>query len=94
VAFVQRLLAIADEPADNDDDRLRKRFGVAAGYISVVASLSVIGATPERGIAAPLGLSLTVICIANLVVLARSHGFDRYVIVLLSAGRSSRWRPR
>jgi adenylate cyclase len=86
MAFVQRLLAIADEAADDDDERLRKRFGVAAGYISAVASLSVIGATPERGIAAPLGLSLTVICIANLAVLARSHQFDRYVIVLLSAG--------
>jgi adenylate cyclase len=86
MGFVQRLLAIADEPADDDDQRLRKRFGVAAGYISAVASLSVIGATPERGIAAPLGLSLTVICIGNLVVLARSHQFDRYVIVLLSAG--------
>ncbi|MDQ2933699.1 MAG: hypothetical protein M3R49_01750 [Chloroflexota bacterium] len=35
-AFLNRLLAIADEPTDDDDERLRKRFGVT-GYISVVA---------------------------------------------------------
>ncbi len=84
--FLHRLLAIADEPSDDDDLRLRKRFGVVASYISVLASLSIIGAPRERVVALPLGLSLTLICVANLVVLARTHQFDRYVIVLLSAG--------
>ena len=84
--FLNRLLAIADEPGDDDDLRLRKRFGVAVGYVSVVAPLSVIGAAPGRAIAIPLGFSLSLICLANLTVLARSHRFDRYVIVLLYAG--------
>jgi adenylate cyclase len=86
LGFVQRLLAIADEPDDDDDERLRKRFGVAAGYISVVAPLSVIGAASQRPVALPLGLSLSLICVANLAALARSHRFDRYVVILLSAG--------
>ena len=81
-----RLIAIADDPGDDDDLRLRKRFGVLAGYISVVAPLSVVGAVPERAMALPLGLSLSLISAANLVVLARSHRLDRYVVVLLSAG--------
>ena len=83
---MHRLLAIADDPTDDDDERLRKRFGVTAGYISVVAPLSVVGEAGERLLAVPLGLSLSLICIANLVVLARTHRFDRYVIVLISAG--------
>jgi adenylate cyclase len=84
--FVERLLAIADDASDDDDERLRKRFGVAAGYISALVSVSVIGAGSNPGIAVPLGLSVTVICVVNLVVLARSHQFNRYVIVLISAG--------
>jgi adenylate cyclase len=85
-ALALRLISIADEPSDDDDMRLRKRFGVAAGYISVVAPLSVIGAAAGRPEAVPLGLGLSLICVANLVVLARSGRFDRYIIVLLSAG--------
>ena len=85
-ALVHRLISIADEPSDDDDERLRKRFGVVAGYISVVAALSALGAAPERDVAVPLGLSLSLICGVNLVVLARSHRFERYIIVLLSAG--------
>jgi adenylate cyclase len=85
-AFLDRLLAIADEPTDDDDERLRKRFGVTAGYISVIAPLSVVGEAGERLLAVPLGLSLSLICIANLAVLARTHRFDRYVVVLISAG--------
>ncbi|HET9497216.1 MAG TPA: adenylate/guanylate cyclase domain-containing protein [Candidatus Limnocylindria bacterium] len=81
-----RLIAIADDAGDDDDLRLRKRFGVLAGYISVVAPLSVVGAVPERALALPLGLSLSLISAVNLVVLARSHRLVRYVVVLLSAG--------
>jgi adenylate cyclase len=86
VAFLNGLLAIADESSDDDDQRLRKRIGVAVGYVSVIAPLSVIGASPGRPIAIPLGLSLSVICIVNLWVLARSHRFERYVFVLLASG--------
>lgn len=85
-ALVDRLLAIADEPADDDDLRLRKRFGVAAGYISVVAPLTVIQAATQQAIAVPLGLSLSLLSVVNLVLLARSRRLERYVVVLLSAG--------
>ena len=38
---VVRLLSIGDLPGDRDDSRLRKRVGVAAGYITIVAPLSL-----------------------------------------------------
>ncbi len=36
-----RAVAIADEPGDDDDVRLRKRVGVTAGYLSIVAPLTL-----------------------------------------------------
>jgi guanylate cyclase len=84
--LISRLLAIADEPSDDDDLRLRKRMGVVAGYVSIVAPLSVIGTSQQRGYAIPLGLSLSVLSAINLAVLARSRRFDRYVVVLIAAG--------
>jgi adenylate cyclase len=81
-----RLISIADETSDDDDIRLRKRVGVAAGYITVIAPLSVIGAARDRAIGVPLGLSLSVLGVVNLAVLARSRRFERYVVVLSSAG--------
>ena len=84
--WLHRFISIADEPTDDDDLRLRKRIGVTAGYISVIAPLSVVGAAAGRLLALPLGLSLSLICIANLAALARTHRFDRYVVVLISAG--------
>ena len=80
------MVAIADELSDDDDLRLRKRMGVIAGYLSVVAPLSVIGTSQQRGYAIPLGLSLSALSAINLVVLARSRRFDRYVVVLIAAG--------
>jgi adenylate cyclase len=84
-ALVDRLISIADEPADDDDLRLRKRLGVATGYITAVAALTVIPST-QQVIALPLGLSLSVISIVNLVVLAQSRRLERYVVVLITAG--------
>jgi guanylate cyclase len=81
-----RLVAIADEPSDDDDLRLRKRMGVVAGYLSILAPLSVIGTSQQRGYAIPLGLSLSLLSAINLAVLARSGRFDRYVVVLIAAG--------
>ena len=37
--LTRRLVAIADEPGDSDDRRLRKRMGVVAGYVTIVAPL-------------------------------------------------------
>jgi adenylate cyclase len=84
--LLNRLIAIADEATDDDDLRLRKRVAVVFGYITVVAPLSVIGIARDRPVGLPLGLSLCLLGIANLMVLSRTRRFDRYVIVLISAG--------
>ena len=80
-----RLLSIADLPGDDDDVRLRKRIGVAAGYITVVAPLSVPLEQPGA-VPLVLGLSLAIFSAVNLVVLARTRRFERYVIALLCSG--------
>ena len=85
-SLVHRLIALADEPSDDDDFRLRKRIGVVAGYLSIVAPLSVIGTAQQQRLAVPLGLSLAALSAINLFVLARSGHFDRYVKVLIGAG--------
>src|SRR5512141_1567230 len=66
--------------------RLRKRAGVAGGYVTIVAPLSLplATATPLIGWLLALGLSLW--SVTNLVVLARTRRFDRYVIALISVG--------
>lgn len=61
-------------------------MGVVAGYLSIVAPLSVIGTAQQQLIAIPLGLSLSALSAINLLVLAKSGRFDRYVIVLIAAG--------
>jgi adenylate cyclase len=85
--LLQRLISIGDEPTDDDDLRLRKRVAVVFACITVVAPLSVIGVARDRvAVGVPLGLSLSVLGVVNLIVLARSRRFDRFVIVLISAG--------
>jgi adenylate cyclase len=61
-------------------------MGVIAGYLSIVAPLSVIGTAEQQSLAIPLGFGLSALSAINLVVLARSRRFDRYVIVLIAAG--------
>src|SRR2546428_11543497 len=85
--LLHRLISIADEPTDDDDLRLRKRVAVVFACVTVVAPLSVIGVARDRAVVGvPLGLSLSVLGVVNLIVLARSRRFDRFVIVLISAG--------
>ena len=35
------MLSLADDPADDDDLRRRKRVGVSAGYLTIVAPLAL-----------------------------------------------------
>lgn len=83
-----RLVAIGDLPGDDDDTRLRKRMGVAAGYITIVAPLSL----PLEPLQAPsavvwsLGIGLAVYSALNLLLLARTKRFERYVIALIASG--------
>ena len=78
-----RLIGFADEPTDDDDVRLRKRVGVIAGYINVVGPLQL----PVLGQGIPLSWAVAVtmplVSAANLVLLARTRRFDRYVVVLI-----------
>jgi guanylate cyclase len=85
-AAVRRLIAIADRPDDDDDTRLRKRVGVVAGYATIVAPLGLPLAAPTPLLGWVVALTLSVWSVANLVVLARTKRFDRYVVVLIAAG--------
>jgi adenylate cyclase len=81
---IHRMISIADQPDDDDDARLRKRVGVVAGYLTIVAYAAVTAATPTLppiGWAVALGLSLW--SAGNLVILARTRRFERYVIALI-----------
>ncbi len=81
---MKRLVSIADLPADDDDARLRKRVGVVAGYATIVAPLAL----PLEGglVGLVLGLGLSLFSVGNLVVLARTKRFDRYVVAMLATG--------
>jgi guanylate cyclase len=82
----ERLLGIADEPSDDDDLRLRKRVGVAASYLTIVAPLGVPFFSGGNPIGFAMAIGLPVINVVNLVVLARTHRFVRYTTVLLASG--------
>jgi len=81
-----RLISIADDPREDDDARLRKRVGVAAGYLTIVAPLGVPAAAPTPLVGWVLALGLSLFSVGNLLVLARTKRFDRYVIALISSG--------
>ena len=49
-----RMIGIADEPADEDDVRVRKRVGVLAGYLTIVAALTL----PLQAMGVPLSFVL------------------------------------
>ncbi|HEU4673934.1 MAG TPA: adenylate/guanylate cyclase domain-containing protein, partial [Candidatus Limnocylindrales bacterium] len=85
-SFLTRVLAIADEPDDDDDVRLRKRIGIASGIVTIFAPLSLPPDVGFRPAAWAVALSMSAFCIANLAVLARTGRFERYVVALLSSG--------
>ena len=80
------LVAIADEPADSDDTRLRKRVGVAAGYVTIVAPLSMPFQAGFSAVSWSLALGLSAYSAGNLLVLARTRNYGRYVVALLVGG--------
>lgn len=82
----ERVLALADEPADDDDLRLRKRVGIAAGILTILAPLSLPIQAGGHPLSITLAAALSLFSAANLVVLARTGHFDRYVVALIAAG--------
>jgi adenylate cyclase len=81
-----RLISIAEEPGDDDAVALRKRIGVVAGYVTIVAPLAAPFVSGGHLIAVVAAPGLSLLSAANLVVLARTRRFERYVVVLLIAG--------
>ena len=81
-----RFVAFADDAADPDDTRLRKRVGVAAGYLTVVAPLSMPFQAGFSFVSWSLAVGLAVYAAVNLLVLARTKDFSRYVTALLIGG--------
>lgn len=81
--LIGRLIGLADEPTDDDDLRLRKRVLVIAGYVLVVAPLQL----PVLSQGLPLGwvvaVMMPLVSAINLLLLARTRRFTRYVNVLI-----------
>ncbi len=84
--LVSRLIGIADDPADDDDLRLRRRVGVIAGYLSILAPLPLPILAGFLPVSFVLAAGLGVLCVANLILFARSRNFDRYVLTLSGFG--------
>jgi len=61
-------------------------MGVAAGYATVIAPLSVPVFAQGDPIAIVLAFALSAFSVANLLVLARTRRFERYVVSLITAG--------
>ena len=80
------VLAIADDPSDDDDLRRRKRVGVVAGYATIFAPLTLPIEANGRPVAWVLGVGLSAFAVLNLLALARSRNFERFVVLLIGAG--------
>ena len=85
-AAATRLISIADDPAEDDDVRLRKRVGVAAGYITILAPVTLPLESPAGGLGFVLAGALSIYSAVNLVVLARTKRFERFVVALIATG--------
>jgi adenylate cyclase len=83
---LRHALSIADQPGDDDDTRLRKRVGVIAGAATIVAPLTLPVQAPENPWSVPFAIGLAAYALVNLLVLARTHAFDRYVVALIAGG--------
>jgi guanylate cyclase len=83
---VLRLVSMADAPSDDDELRLRKRIGVAAGILTVVSPISLPIQAQGHSLSFVLAAALSIFSVANLAVLAATGRFDRYVLALIAAG--------
>jgi guanylate cyclase len=85
IGRIFRLTSVADE-TDDEAVRVRKRVGVIAGYVTIVAPLSLPIQAQGHPLSWPLALGLSAFSAVNLTVLARTRRFDRYVVALIAAG--------
>ena len=84
--LTQRLLSLADSATDDDDLRLRKRVGVAAGLMTIVAPVSLPLQAQGHPLSFGLAIALAAFSAGNLLVLATTKRFDRYVAALITVG--------
>lgn len=84
--LVVSIVGMADDPSDDDDLRLRKRIGVAAGILTVVSPISLPIQAQGHPLSFLLAVALSMFSVANLAVLAATRRFDRYVVALIAAG--------
>jgi guanylate cyclase len=85
VGRIQRLIGIADAPTDDDDLRLRKRVGVVAAYVLILLSLQLPVLSGGLPLSWAVAVALPAVNAANLLVLARTKRFERYMAVLATS---------
>ena len=81
--FINRLLSVADEPTDDDDLRLRKHVGVAAGLVIGIGALQLPLMAQGIPVSWAVALTMAPISLANVALLASTKRFDRYLVVLI-----------
>ena len=86
IDVVERFIAIADDPEDDEEVRRQKRVGVVAGYLTIVAPLTLPLQTNGHPVAFVLALGLSAYSILSLTLLARTGNFHRFVVMLISSG--------
>jgi adenylate cyclase len=84
-ALLHRLISLADEPTDDDDLRLRKRVGVATGYLLAGGGLLLPVMAQGLALSWAVALTMSPVSVINLAILARTKRFDRYVVVMILA---------
>jgi adenylate cyclase len=82
-ALFGRVVGLADEPTDDDDLRLRKRVLVIAGYILIIGPLQLPALAQGLPLSWIVAATMPVVSAINLMVLARTKRFERYVGVLI-----------
>ena len=83
LALLDGFIGLADEPTDDDDLRLRKRVLVIAGYILVIGPLQLPVLAQGLPLSWLVAATMPLVGAINLVVLARTRRFRRYVHVLI-----------
>ena len=81
-----RLFALADRADDDDDTRLRKRAGVAAGYFTIVAPLTMPLQAGGQPLSWAVGIGFSIFSVVMLWLLAKTGRFERYVMAIFFPG--------
>ena len=86
MGVVRRFVALADHPADDEGATLRKRVGVVAGYVTIIAPLTLPAQANWLPISWAVAIAMSAYSAANVLVLARTRNFERFVVMLIAGG--------